>query len=210
MAADASKIHLAPGDLWVTSDLTAAPTAGVDLTDPTTSSLMAMLTSFTAPSTSASPSWRYVGFTNGPATLTYRPTYYMVETEQAFAEVLVTPTGEETTLGATLLESDYKNLALGIGQGTTKVVTGPPAVNGIFVGGKASVGLNVVVLMSRHRSGTGYYVATMYQAYSSDGVALNYERRQEQRIGVTFRALANASRPVGDQLFQIADYAANP
>jgi hypothetical protein len=210
MAADASKIHIGPGDLWITSDLTAAPTLGGDLTDPTTSSVMAMLTNYTAPSTTASPSWRYVGFTNGPSTLTYRPTYYMVQTEQAFAEVVVTPTGEETTLGCTLLESGYQNLAVGIGQGTTKVVTGPPAYNAVFVGGKATTALSVVVLMSRHRSGTGYYVATLYQAYSDQGVALNFDRRSETRIGVSFRALANAARPVGDQLFQIADYAANP
>src|SRR5688572_28998135 len=116
MPPDVTKIHLSPGDMWVTSDLTAAPTKGVDLNDPTTSSLMAMTTGFALPSTAANPAWRYVGFTNGPATLTYRPTYYMVETEQAFAEVITTPTAEEATLGFTLLESDYRNLSLGMSQ----------------------------------------------------------------------------------------------
>lgn len=210
MAADATKIHLAPGDIWVTSDLTAAPAKGVDLNDPTTSAVMAMLTGYTAPSTTASPSWRYVGFTNGPATLTYRPTYYMVQTEQAFAEVITVPTAEEATLGFVLLESDYKNLAVGIGQGTTKVTGGGTPNNAIFVGGKSLVALSVVVMVSKHRSGVGYYISTLYQAYSDGGVALNFERRAETRIGVTMRSLADATRPVGDQLFQLADYAANP
>lgn len=210
MAADSSKIHLGPGDVWVTSDLTAAPTAGGDLNDPTSSSLMTMASGFTAPSTSASPSWRYVGFTNGPATLTYRPTFYMVETEQAFAEVITTPTAEEATLAATLLEADYRNLSVGMALATTEVNAGAPVNNAVFVGGKTAVNLNVVVMLSRKRSGTGYFLLTLYQAYSQEGVSLGFVRREEMKIAVTLRCLANATRPVGDQLFQLVDYAANP
>jgi hypothetical protein len=210
MAADVSKIHLGPGDLWVTPDLTAAPAKGIDLNDPTTSSLMAMTTGFAAPSTSATPAWRYVGFTNGAATLTYRPTFYMVETEQTFAPVITTPTAEEATLAFTMLEADYRNLSLGMAMATTEVNAGAPVNNAVFVGGKTSVNLNVLVLVSRKRSGTGYFVLTLYSAYSAEGVALPFERRAEMRIAVTVRALADATRPVGDQLFQLVDYAANP
>jgi hypothetical protein len=209
-AADPTKIHLAPGDVWVTPDLTAAPTKGVDLLDPTSSSLMTFTTGFGAPNTTANPAWRYVGFTNGPAVLQFRPTYYMVETEQAFAEVLVVPTAEEATFSMTMQEADYRNLALSMGQGTTEVNVSAPANNAIFVGGKASVNLNVVTFLSRHRTGVGYFVGTLYQSYSNDGAALNWERRAEQRNAVTMRCLADTSRPVGDQLFQLADYAANP
>jgi hypothetical protein len=129
--ADASKIHIGPGDVWVTSDLTAVPTSGADKTDPTSSGLASMASGFTAPSMTANPSWRNVGFTNGPATLTYRPTYYSVESEQAFAEIVTTPTAEEASLGFTMLEADYRNLAITMGQGTTHVVTGPPVQNAI-------------------------------------------------------------------------------
>lgn len=203
-------VHIGQGDIWVTSDLTAAPAKGVDLTDPTSSSLMAMLTNYTGPSTTASPSWRYGGATQGAATLMYRPTYYMVESEQAFSEIITTPTAEEATLGMTLLEADYRNLTLAMQQASSAVHAGAPVNNAIYVGGKASVPLNVVVLCSRKRSGVGYFLMTMYQAYSHDGVSLPFERRAETRIQLTLRALADATRPVGDQLFQLVEYAANP
>jgi hypothetical protein len=208
--ADATKIHIGPGDIFVTSDLTAVPLSGVDKNDPTSSGLMAMTTNYAAPSTVASPAWRNVGFTNGPATLTYRPTYYMVETEQAFAEVVTTPTSEEATLGFTMLEAEYKNLAVTMGQGTTHIVTGPPVQNAIHVGGKATVNLSVLVMNSRKRSGTGYYLTTIYQGYSNEGANFNFERRAELRQPVTVRMLADATRPVGDQLFQFIEYPANP
>lgn len=210
MAADPNKIQMGPGDLWVTSDLTAAPAKGSDLTDPTTSSIMTMTTGFGAPSTTASPAWRYVGFTNGAATLTFRPTYYMVETEQTSAPVLTIPTAEEATIAFTLLEADYRNLSLGMATATTEVNAGVPINNTIFVGGKQSLNTAVLVLCSRKRIGVGYFLLTMYQVYSDAGVALPFDRRAEMRIGVTMRGLADATRPVGDQLFQLAEYTANP
>jgi hypothetical protein len=205
-----SKVHIGPGDVWVTSDLTAVPAAGGDLSDPTSSSLMAMASGFTQPTTAANPSWRYVGATQNVATLTYRPTFYMVESEQAFAPIITTPTAEEATVAFTMLEADYRNLALGMSQATTEVNAGAPVNNAIFVGGKTTVTQNVVVLCSRKRSGTGYFLLTVYQAYSAEGVALPFARREEMRIAATLNALADATRPVGDQLFQLVDYAANP
>jgi hypothetical protein len=123
---------------------------------------------------------------------------------------VTTPTAEEASLGFTMLEADYRNLAITMGQGTTHVVTGPPVQNAIHVGGKATVALNVVVLCSRKRSGTGYFLATIYQGYSNEGANLNFERRAETRQAVTIRMLADATRPVGDQLFQLVEYPANP
>lgn len=206
-----NNIHLAPGDIWVTSDLTAAPAGGGDLNDPTSSSLMTFTSGYGAPSTSASPAWRYVGFTNGPATLAFRPTYYMVETEQAFAEVLVVPTAEEATLTFTMQEADYRNLAISMGQATTEVNAGAPVNNALFVGGQSEVNLQVVCMLSKKRSSIGgYFVSTLYQAYSNDGANLNFERRAEQKNPVTMRCLADTTRPIGDQLFQVVDYAADP
>lgn len=210
MPTNVSNIHLAPGDIWVTTDLTAAPAGGGDLSDPTTSSLMTFTTGYGAPSTASSPAWRYVGFTNGPATLAFRPTYYMVETEQAFAEVLVVPTAEEATMTFTMQEADYRNLALSMGQATTEVNAGAPVNTALFVGGKASVNLQCVSMLSRKRTGAGYFASTLYQSYSNDGASLNWERRAEQRNPVTMRCLADTTRPVGDQLFQVVDYVADP
>lgn len=199
MATDVNRIHIGEGDLWIGGT---PPAAGVDPLDPTTSALASFNTGFVAPSTGGTA----VGFTNGAATLTYRPTYYMVDTEQAFAEVITVPTAEESTLAVTMQEIAYQNLALAIGQGTTLAGTN----NAIFVGGKPTVDPQPVVLLSRKRSGVGYFLTTIYAGYSSEGIGLNFERRAESRIPTTIRALSSTDRPQGDQLFQIVDYAANP
>lgn len=207
MAVNVNNIHIGQGEVWVGGT---APTAGTDPNDPTAgtpSVVNAMTTNYAAPNTGGT----YVGFTNGAATLQYRPTYYMVETEQAFSEVVTIPTNEEASLAFNMLEVGYTNLATAIGQGTTRVVTpGPPAYDAIYVGSKAVVSTKVVTLLSRKRSGTGYYIATIYQAYSMEGANINFERRAEMRIPTTMRALADVTRPIGDQLFQLAVYAANP
>lgn len=209
-AIDVSKVHIGPGEVFFTSDLTAAPTKGGNLADPTTSAILAMQTGYTLPSTSASPAWRYGGATQGAATLTYRPTYYTVQSEQAFADIITTPTSEEATLTFNLLETDYRNFIVGLQQGTAKVNASNPVNNTVYVGGRADVPLNVVAMYSRKRSGTGYFMLTLYQAYSAEGMAVAFNRREEMRLPITLRAIADASRPVGDQLFQLVDYAANP
>jgi hypothetical protein len=207
MPATVANIHIGQGEIWLGGT---APTAGTDPTDPTLgtpSAVNAFTTSYAAPTSGGT----YVGFTNGAATLTYKPTFYMVETEQAFAEVVTIPTNEEAGLAFTMLEAGYVNLATAMGQGTTRVVTpGPPAFDAIYVGSKAVISLKVTTLLSRKRSGTGYYVLTLYQAYSMEGANLNFERRVEQKIPTNMRCLADVTRPTGDQLFQLVAYAANP
>jgi hypothetical protein len=205
-AIDVTNIHIGPGDLFIGGT---APTAGTDPNDPsaaTASALVAATSGFAGVSTTGD----YVGATNGPATLTYRPTFYGVVTEQAYADVVTTPTAEEATLTFTALETTYQNIATAIGQGVSAVVTGPPAANVIYVGSKAVLETQPVVLISRKRSGTGYKAACIYQGYSSEGSSVNWERRAESRLPMTIRALADLTRPIGDQLFQVVDYAANP
>jgi hypothetical protein len=207
MAANVQNIHIGQGEIWVGGT---APTAGTDLTDPnagTPTVLNTMATGFTAPTSGGT----YVGFTNGQANLSYKPTYYMVETEQAFAEVAIVPTGEEATLRFTALEITYANIANAYGQAVTRVTTpGPPISNAVMVGSKATVSTKVAVLCSRKRSGTGYYILTLYSAYSFAGAELPFVRREDTKIATELRCLADLTRPIGDQLFQLVEYTANP
>lgn len=200
-AIDQQKIQIGQGDIWVGGT---APAAGSDPLDPTSSTVNTMTTGFNAPASGGT----YVGATNGAATLTYRPTYYNVVTEQAFADVVTIPTAEETTLAFNALEMTYQNIQTALSQSTT--LAGGAAGNVNFVGSKPGVTTAVVVLCSRKRTGTGYFLLTIYQGYSSEGVAINFERRAESRLPVTIRALADLSRPEGDQLFQLAEFPSNP
>lgn len=200
MATNPQYVQIGQGDIWIAGT---APAAGVDLTDPTTSALNSMATAYTAPTSGGVA----VGLTNGPATLIYKPTYYMVESEQAFAEILVIPTAEETSIGFSMMEASYQNLHTVIGQSTTKTGSG---FNANYVGGLPTVTPRLAVLNARKRTGVGYYILTIYQGYSMDGISANFERRKELEMPTLLRALADTTRPVGDQLFQIVEYTANP
>lgn len=199
-------IQIGAMDLWMGGT---PPAAGSDLTDPTAgtpSALNTAATGFANPSSLGT----YVGFTNGPANVAYRPTYYMVDTEQAFAEVAVVPTGEESTLSFNAQEITYRNLKNAFGQATSLVVAGPPAANAIFVGSKPTVPTQLAVGISRKQSGVGYFILSIYRGYSFAGATINFERRAESRIPTEIRSLADLTRPVGDQLFQLVEYPANP
>jgi hypothetical protein len=200
MATDKTKVQIGQGDVWIGGT---PPAAGIDLTDPTTSALNSMVTGFTAPTSGGTA----VGFTNGPTTLVYKPTYYLVESEQAFAEILVVPTAEEASVDLIMLEASYQNLKFAMGQATSHVASG---VNANHVGGKGAVTTQMLVVAARKTSLVGYYILSVYQVYSMDGVSLNFERRKEMANKVVMRALADTSRPVGDQLYQMAEYTANP
>lgn len=202
MAADPEKLQIGQGDIWIGGT---APAGGVDLNDPTSSTLNAMTSGFANPVSGGT----YVGLTNGPATLAYRPTYYMVESEQSFAEVATTPTAEESTLTFSMQEvRSYTNLGFAFGQGTTEAIGGTG--NALYLGSKPTLATKVLTLLSQHQDLVGYFLLTMYKAYSGEGSSLNFERRAESRLPVTARAQADLSRPKGDQLLQLADYDANP
>jgi hypothetical protein len=200
-----ANIHIAPADLWTGGTPPAAGTDPLDPTAGTPSVFNTATTSFAAVTSGGT----YIGATQGASTITYRPTFYMVEVEQAMGEVVTIPTAEEASATFTLVEVGYANLATAFGQGTTRVQGGTVA-QGIYVGSKSVVSTKVTALVSRKRSGTGYYIGTLYSSYSMEGGTFTAERRQEARIAVTMRCLADTARPIGDQLFQLVAFDANP
>lgn len=200
-------IQMGAGNIWVGGT---APTAGTDPTDPTAGTPSALNAAADSAFSGPTSGGTYVGFTNGASNMAYRPTYYMVETEQAFAEVAVVPTGEEATLSFTALELTYLNIKNAFGQVVTRVVAGPPAANVVYVGSRPTVPVNVVTLIARKKSLVGYFILTIYTGYSFSGATFNFERRADTKIPTEIRCLADLTRPEGDQLFQIVEYPANP
>jgi len=198
-----ANIHLSPADIFTGGT---APAAGSDPNDPTAGT-PSVFNSATTNFAGVTDGGTYRGATQGASTLTYRPTFYMVEIEQAMGEVVAVPTAEEATIAYTMVEVGYANIAQGFGQAATRT-TGTE--QGVYVGSKSTLATLVTTLVSRKRSGTGYYIATLYASYSMEGGTFSAERRQEARLAVTMRCLADTSRPLGDQLFQLVAYDANP
>lgn len=193
-------VHIGQADLWVGGT---PPAAGSDPNDPTTSAVNSMVSGGANPTSAGT----YVGFTSGPSTLTYKPTYYLVISEQALSEILVVPTAEEATLDFMMLELSYNNLQTGLGQSTTKVNLSGVTYQANFVGSKQAISTNLLVAYSRKRvASTGYYIASLYSVYTQDGVALNLERRKETQMKAIMKCLADTTRPYGDQLYQYVEY----
>ena len=207
MAWDATKIHIGAGHIFIGGT---APTAGTDPSSPTAGTPSALVSAADATFAGVSTGGVDVGSTNGAATFTYRPTFYQVMNEQAFAEVATVPTAEEASLAFGAQELTYQNIKTAFGQTVTRIVATGVLANVNYGGGLPTVPVATAVLLSRKRTGVGYYIVCLYQAYSADGGAANFERRSETRMAVTLRALADGTRPVGDQLFQFVEYPANP
>lgn len=195
-----NNVHIGQGDIWIGG---VAPAAGSDPNDPTTSAVNFMLAGATGPNSGGT----YVGFTNGPASLTYKPTYYNVVTEQALSELLVVPISEEAHLEFIMLESSYGNIQNAMGQSTTKVNLAGVTYQANFVGSKSALRTNLLTMYSKKRiASLGYFICTMYIVYSMDGAVFNLERRKETQMKVILKSLADTSRPVGDQLYQYVEY----
>lgn len=208
MATTVARIKIGAGQVYVGGT---APTAGTDPNDPTAgtpSAAPTMNAGFTAPSTSGVD----VGFTQGATTITYRTTYYGVATEQTMADVVTTPTAEEATAAFTMLEASYQNLMTAWQQGTSRVQNAGLSnqIAQVYVGSKSTLTPVVLAIASRHTGGVGYTMGVIYRAYSSEGSTFGFNRAEETRIPVTMRALADTTRPKGDQLFQVVDYDTGP
>lgn len=199
-----SNIHIGRGEVWFGGT---PPAGGIDLTDPTSSAVNYMETAFTGPHSGGT----YGGATVAPATIVYKPTYYAVSVEQTLADVAVIPTAEETTVDLSLAELSAANIHTAWTQSTQKNQVSGTTYQAVFVGGKTALPSNpMVAIFSPRRTGVGYYIATVYETYSMDGAPFTFDRRKETFLKVMLRSLAAVDRPIGDQIFQVVAYDANP
>lgn len=198
-----ANIHVGRGEVWVGGT---APSGGSDLTDPTSSQVNAMASGFTAPTSGGT----YVGSTTAPTTIVYKPTYYAVSVEQTLADVAVIPTAEEATVDMTMAELSADNIKVAWSQ-ASEATSVTPAYKAVFVGGKTALTATpTVTVFSPKRTGIGYYITTVYQTYSMNGAPFSFDRKKETDLKVTLRSLAATGRPIGDQIFQVVAYDANP
>lgn len=145
---------------------------------------------------------RHVGATQGEAVLNYTPTLETIQIEQVSGGVAPRMTAEVGEITFTMLERDYQNMLLAIGQGTGTTSGG---VNLITFGGKRAVTPRCIVLVAKSSDEDTYDVAVLYQAINMAGASRVFVKGGTPGIQCTFQAVQVFSRPEGDRGGQLLD-----
>jgi hypothetical protein len=191
---DATKIHQGPGKLWLNVSV---PASGSRL-----------LINAAGEPTAGSPI--FAGATEGAATVLLAPKLETISADQVAAPIDVVMTAEGASIEVTLKESDLAKLKNFIVNGayTTGTDTGLPAgaqaYEEISFGGTLAIPKSSVAVISPRRDAASKFVVSqLYQAYQAEAVQLPFQRGKETTYKVKFEALADPSRPAGDQVGKI-------
>jgi len=157
-----------------------------------------------------SPSYVFVGATEGVINLSVAPKNTPVVADQATAPIDAFLSAEVESIEATLLQTDLNNLRNFITQGTyssgtdTALPSGAQAYEMIAFGGVLTVPKISVALISPRRDVTSkYVVAQLYRAFQADAVALGFTRTKETVTKVRFDGLWDDFRVSGDRVGQL-------
>ncbi len=191
---DATKIHQGPGRFWLNVSVPATgsrliidsngnPTAGTPL---------------------------FAGATDGAATMVLTPKLTEVTADQVTGPVDVVLTGEAAAIEVTLKESDLAKLKNYVVNGSfatgtdTSLPAGAQSYEEISFGGLMAIPRTSVAVISERRDSPGKFVVTqLYQAYQAEAVQLPFQRAKDTTYKIKFEGLADATRPVGDQVGKI-------
>lgn len=190
MAQNADNIHVGPGRIFIG---TIQPVTGLPPTRAAHTSGV--------PST-PQVSFVEVGYTEGESVFEYTATYEDINAEQSFGIVATYPTAQAATLTFNAQERTYDTLKFAFDAiGTAQVTT--PNADLFYAGGPFAVQSRVVILTSPRRDNPAKFeVLTIYKGQSVQGVRISYSRTAPSRYQVNVRAVHDATRSIGDQLFQ--------
>jgi hypothetical protein len=115
-------------------------------------------------------------------------------------------TGEVDSIAVTLKESDCGKLQLLVPHGTyatgtdTSLPPGAQTYEEIAFGGlKAVPKFSVLLISKRKDQAAKFVVSQIYRAYQKETVKLPFQRGKETSYKITFQAIADLNRPVGDR-----------
>lgn len=146
------------------------------------------------------------GLTGDAASFTLNRNNYKIMVEQTLAEAGVRATEENVSIKFTLSETDYGKLQQFV-QGTTLTAdtVSNPKKDTVFGGGQANITSNCVAIVGSNvvAGTTYYYMVMLYDAYVDSDFTFQMAKGAETKYEITMRGKAIASRPVGDQVYQI-------
>ena len=152
------------------------------------------------------PAYLFAGAIEGATDLDIGAKVEETTADQETLPIDAVMTGEVDSIAVTLKESDCSKLQLLVPHGTYAAGTdsalpaGAQAYEEIAFGGLKPVPKYGVLLISKRKDQTlKYVVSQIYRAYQKETVKLPFQRGKETTYKITFQAVADLNRPVGDR-----------
>ena len=152
------------------------------------------------------PAYLFAGAVEGVTDLDIGAKVEETTSDQESLPVDAVMTGEVDSIGVTLKESDCAKLQVLIPHGTyasgtdSALPAGAQAYEEIAFGGLKTVPKFGVLLISKRKDQTSKFVVSqIYRAYQKEAVKLPFQRGKETTYKITFQAIADLNRPVGDR-----------
>jgi hypothetical protein len=155
---------------------------------------------------SLAPAYLFAGALEGVTDLDIGAKVEETTADQETLPIDAVMTGEVDSMAVTLKESDCNKLQILIPHGTyatgtdTSLPTGAQVYEEIAFGGLKLVPKFSVLLISRRKDQTEKFVVSqIYRAYQKETVKLPFQREKETTYKITFQAIADLNRPIGDR-----------
>ncbi|MGA3169005.1 MAG: hypothetical protein ABSF14_23130 [Terriglobia bacterium] len=156
--------------------------------------------------TALGPAYLFAGALEGVTDLDIGAKVEETTADQETLPIDAVMTGEVDSIAVTLKESDCGKLQLLVPHGTYSTGTdsalpaGAQAYEEIAFGGLKPVPKYSVLLISKRKDQTAKFVISqIYRAYQKETVKLPFQRGKETTYKVTFQAIADQNRAVGDR-----------
>lgn len=157
------------------------------------------------------PAWILAGFTNAGYQFEYSPTMKAINVDEAMSPVAMLKTAESLKITGSLSEATLTNLNLAISGATfTDVAAGVglAEIAKLTVGGSVAFSFYAACFIGTNPFGFPR-ITHCYKVYSTAKINLAFKRDSEIMIPIEFSGLADTSRAIGDQLFEIIEKRAN-
>jgi len=152
------------------------------------------------------PAYLFAGALEGVTDLDIGAKIEETTADQETLPIDAVMTGEVDSIAVTLKESDCAKLQILIPHGTYATGTdsalpaGAQTYEEIAFGGLKPVPKYSVLLISKRKDQTAKFVISqIYRAYQKETVKLPFQRGKETTYKVSFQAIADLNRPVGDR-----------
>ena len=155
---------------------------------------------------SLAPAYLFAGALEGVTDLDIGAKVEETTADQETLPIDAVMTGEVDSITVTLKESDCNKLQILIPHGTYATGTdsalpaGAQTYEEIAFGGLKPVPKFGVLLISKRKDqAVKFVVSQIYRAYQKETVKLPFQRGKETTYKITFQAVADLNRPVGDR-----------
>jgi hypothetical protein len=155
---------------------------------------------------SQGPAYLFAGALEGVTDLDIGAKVEETTADQETLPIDAVMTGEVDSIAVTLKESDCGKLQLLVPHGTyaagsdSALPAGAQSYEEIAFGGLKPVPKFGVLLISKRKDQTAKFVVSqIYRAYQKETVKLPFQRGKETTYKITFQAIADQNRPVGDR-----------